>query len=87
MLLEHLKLPEPQMIGQFCRHEARPYTAAMQALQLHYGQPYQLAQSEIAAMTYAPDMKVGDASSFQSFALRVHLLVSMLLSLDGQRGI
>lgn len=85
MLLEHLKLPEAQMIRQFCRHEARPYTAAMQALQLQL--PYQLAQSEIAAMTYAPDMKVGDASSFQSFALRVHLLVSMLLSLDGQRGI
>lgn len=87
MLLEHLKLPEPQMIGQFCRHEAQPYTAAMQALQLHYGQPYQLAQSEIAAILNAPDMKVGDASSFQSFALRVHLLVSMLLSLDGPRGI
>lgn len=87
VLLEHLKLPEAQMIGQSCRHEARPYTAAMQALQLHYGQPHQLAQSEIAAILNAPDVKVGEASSFQSFALRVHLLVSMLLSLEGQRGI
>lgn len=87
MLLEHLKLPEAQMIGQSCRHEARPYTAAMQALQLHYGQPHQLAQSEIAAILNAQDVKVGDASSFQSFALRVHLLVSMLLSLEGLRGI
>ncbi|XP_048010442.1 uncharacterized protein LOC125244397 [Megalobrama amblycephala] len=87
VLLEHLKLPEAQMIGQSCRHEARPYTAAMQALQLHYGQPHQLAQSEIAAILNAPDVKVGDASSLQSFALRVHLLVSMLLSLEGPRGI
>lgn len=87
VLLEHLKLPEAQMIGQSCRHEARPYTAAMQALQLHYGQPHQLAQSEIAAILNTSDVRVGDASSFQSFALRVHLLVSMLLSLEGPRGI
>ncbi|KAG1940909.1 mitochondrial import receptor subunit TOM70 [Pimephales promelas] len=86
ILLEHLKLPEAQMIGQSCRHHPYPYSAAMQALQLQYGQPHQLAQSEIAAILTAPEVKPNDARSFQSFALRVHLLVSMLLSLEGPRG-
>ncbi|XP_073766348.1 uncharacterized protein [Danio rerio] len=86
VLLEHLKLPEAQMIGQSCRHHPYPYSAAMQALQLQYGQPHQLAQSEIAAILTSPDVKPNDGHSFQSFALRVHLLVSMLLSLEGPRG-
>ncbi|XP_067306912.1 uncharacterized protein [Pseudorasbora parva] len=86
ILLEHLKLPEAQMIGQSCRHHSYPYSAAMQALQLQYGQPHQLAQSEIAAILTAPEVKSNDANSFQSFALRVHLLVSMLLTLEGPRG-
>ncbi len=86
VLLEHLKLPEAQMIGQSCRHHPYPYSAAMQALQLQYGQPHQLAQSEIAAILTSPDVKPNDSHSFQSFALRVHLLVSMLLSLEGPRG-
>lgn len=86
VLLEHLKLPEAQMIGQSCRHDPFPYTAAMHALQLQYGQPHQLAQSEIAAILNTPDVKSGDARTFQSFALRVHLLVSMLLSLEGPQG-
>ncbi len=74
------------MIGQSCRHHPYPYSAAMQALQLQYGQPHQLAQSEIAAILTSPDVKPNDSHSFQSFALRVHLLVSMLLSLEGPRG-
>jgi len=86
VLLEHLKLPEAQMIGQSCRHDPFPYTAAMYALQLQYGQPHQLAQSEIAAILTTPDVRSGDARTFQSFALRVHLLVSMLLSLEGPQG-
>lgn len=87
VLLEHLKLPEAQMIGQSCRHHPYPYSAAMQALQLQYGQPHQLAQSEIAAILTSPDVKANDARSFQSFSLQVHLLVSMLLSLEGPQGI
>ncbi|XP_072769411.1 uncharacterized protein [Nerophis lumbriciformis] len=86
VLLEHLKLPEAQMIGQSCRHHPYPYTATMQALQFQYGQPHQLAQSEIAAILTSPDVKPTDARTFQSFALRVHLLVSMLLSLEGPQG-
>ncbi len=85
VLLE-LTLPEAQMIGQSCRHHPYPYSAAMQALQLQYGEPHQLAQSEIAAILTSPDVKPNDSHSFQSFALRVHLLVSMLLSLEGPRG-
>lgn len=79
-------MPEAQMIGQSCRHHPFPYSAAMQALQLQYGQPHQLAQSEIAAILTAPEVKPNDGRSFQSFSLRVHLLVSMLLSLEGPRG-
>ncbi|KAL7880314.1 hypothetical protein SRHO_G00025680 [Serrasalmus rhombeus] len=86
ILLEHLKLPEAQMIGQSCRHHQYPYSATMHALQLQYGQPHQLAQSEIAAILTTPDVKTNDAPSFQSFALRVHLLVSMLISLEGPHG-
>lgn len=52
----------------------------MHTLQLQYGQPQQLAQSEIAAILTAPEVKLNVARSFQSFALRVPLLVSMLLS-------
>ncbi|XP_057679968.1 uncharacterized protein LOC130908509 isoform X2 [Corythoichthys intestinalis] len=86
VLLEHLQLPEAQMIGQSCRHDPFPYSATMHALQLQYGQPHQLAQSEIAAILTMPDVKSGDARTFQNFALRVHLLVSMLLSFEGSRG-
>lgn len=87
VLLEHLKLPEAQMIGQSCRHHPYPYSASMQALQLQYGQPYQLAQSGIATILTSPDVKPNDSHSFQSFALRVYLLVSMLLSLEGFKGV
>ncbi len=86
ILLEHLKLTEAQMIGQSCHHHPFPYSAAMQALQLQYGQPHQLAQSEIAAILTAPEVKLNEARSFQSFALCVHLLVSMLLWLEGPGG-
>lgn len=38
ILLEHLKLPEAQMIGQSFRHHPYPYSAAIHALQVQYGQ-------------------------------------------------
>ncbi|XP_049330100.1 uncharacterized protein LOC111189521 [Astyanax mexicanus] len=87
VLIEHLILDEARMIAQSCRHYAQPYTTAMQALQRQYGQPHQLAQSEIAAILNAPDVKAGDAKAFQSFALKVNLLVGMLTSLEGPRGL
>ncbi|XP_034536205.1 uncharacterized protein LOC117810467 [Notolabrus celidotus] len=86
VLMEHLVLDEAKLITQACRHYAQPYTAAMQALQRQYGQPHQLAQSEIAAILNSPDIKPGDSKTFQSFALRVDLLVGMLTSLEGPNG-
>lgn len=59
----------------------------MQVLQMQYRQPHQLAQSEIAAILNAHDIRGGDSKVFQSFALKVDLLVSMLKSLDGPQGI
>lgn len=60
-LLEHLKVPETQMIGQFCHHHSSPYTAGNQGFQHQYAQPHQLAQSDIAAILTAQDVKVGDS--------------------------
>lgn len=81
VLMEQLVLEEARLIAQSCRHHAQPYTAAMQALQREYGQPHQLAQGEIAAILNSPDVKAGDSKAFQSFALRVDLVVGMLTSL------
>ena len=52
----------------------------MQALQ-------QLAQSEIAAILTSPEVKANNVRSFQNFSQQVHLLVSMLLSLEEPQGI
>lgn len=58
----------------------------MQALQRQYGQPHQLAQSEIAQILNSPDLKAGDSKAFQSFALSVDLLLGILTSLEGPNG-
>ncbi len=86
VLMEQLVLEEAMLIAQACRHHHAPYTTAMIALQRQYGQPHQLAQSEIAALLNSPDIRVGDAKAFQSFALNVDLLVGMLMSLEGPQG-
>ncbi|RXN16386.1 hypothetical protein ROHU_008394 [Labeo rohita] len=86
VLMEQLVLEEARLIAQACRHHPTPYRTAMIALQRQYGQPHQLAQSEIAALLNSPDIRVGDAKAFQSFALNVDLLVGMLLSLEGPQG-
>ena len=59
--MEQLVLDEAQLIAQSCRHYAQPYTAVMQALQRQYGQPHQLAQSEIAAILNTPELKAVDS--------------------------
>lgn len=87
VLMEQLVLEEARLIAQSCRHHAQPYTASMQALQREYGQPHQLAQGEIAAILNSPDVRAGDSKAFQSFALRVDLLVGMLTSLEGPQGL
>lgn len=85
-LMEQLVLEEARLIAQSFRHNAQPYTAAMQALQRGYGQPHQLAQGEIAATLNSPDVRAGDFKAFLSFALRVGLLVGMLTSIEGPNG-
>ncbi|XP_048056054.1 uncharacterized protein LOC125274030 [Megalobrama amblycephala] len=86
VLMEQLVLEEARLIVQACRHHPAPYAAAMTALQRQYGQPHQLAQSEIASLLNSPDIRAGDAKAFQSFALNVDLLVGMLMSLEGPQG-
>ena len=86
VLLEHLKLDEAQLIARACRHYTQPYTQAMLALQRQYGQPHQLAQSELAALLNTPPLEMGDSKAFQRFALNVELLVGMLMSLEGAQG-
>lgn len=83
VLMEQLILDEARLIAQAYRHYPQPYTMAMQALQRQYGQPHQLAQSEISAILNAPDVKPGDSKAFQSFVLNVDLLVGMLKALEG----
>ncbi|XP_028461679.1 uncharacterized protein LOC114573602 [Perca flavescens] len=87
VLMEQLVLEEARLIAHACRHHAQPYTAAMQALQQEFGQPHQLAQGEIAAILNSPEVKAGDFKAFQSFALRVDLLVGMLTILEGPNGL
>lgn len=58
----------------------------MEAFQRQFGQPHQLAQSEIAAILNAPDVRSGDTRGFQRFALNVDLRAGMLISLEGPHG-
>ena len=67
-------------------HHSQPYTEAMKAGQCQYGQPHELAQSEIATILNLPDIKAGDSKAFQSFSLSINLLVGMLTSLEGPQG-
>lgn len=76
----YLKLPEAQMIAQSCRHDPSPYTATMQALQLQYGQPHQLAQSE----SCNPDRNW--CEGWRLTRIPELFLASMLMSLEGPTG-
>ncbi|XP_033637433.1 uncharacterized protein LOC117298338 [Asterias rubens] len=67
-------------------HEAKPYTAALQALKERYGQPRQLIQSEINSILSMPPVKYNDNDAFENFSLSVHSLVGMLKSLEGENG-
>lgn len=67
--LEHLKLPEAQMISQSCRHHLYANSVVMHALRFQYGQPHQLAQSEKAAIITAPDDVHKKSKSMENFAV------------------
>lgn len=86
VLLGQLKLPSALQLAKAFMHDPRPYSTALQALQVKYGQPRQLVQSELSAILNSPPIKFGDAEAFDTFALSVHSLVGMLRTLEGQHG-
>lgn len=64
-------------------HAPEPYTRALQDLQVKYGQPRQLVQSDLSSILTSPPIKYGDAEAFDNFSLSVHSLVGMLKTLEG----
>ncbi|XP_067654470.1 uncharacterized protein [Haliotis asinina] len=62
----------------------QPYSEAFEALKNKYGQPRQLVQGELGAISSMPFVTFGDNEAFENFALAVHSLVGMLKSLDGE---
>lgn len=64
VLLGHLKLPSALQLAKAYMHDPRPYTRAMQALQVKYGQSRQLVQSELGAILNAPAL--GDSEAFDA---------------------
>lgn len=71
VLMEQLVWEEAKLIAQACQHNPVPNTTAMTALQCQYGQPHQLAQSEIAALLNLLEIRAVDAKAFQRFALTI----------------
>lgn len=86
VLLGHLKLQSALQLAKAYMHDPRPYTTAMQALHDKYGQPRQLVQSELGAISNTPALKFGDSEAFDAFALSIQSLVGMLKTLEGQNG-
>lgn len=67
-------------------HDPRPYTTARQTLQVKYGQPHQLIQSELGAILNTPALKFGDSDAFNAFTLSIQSVVGMLRTLERQNG-
>lgn len=53
----------------------------MEALNDKFGQPHQIVLRRIAAMMDSPDIRRGDVSAFERFALQIQSLVGMLRTL------
>ncbi|XP_056121116.1 uncharacterized protein LOC130099439 [Rhinichthys klamathensis goyatoka] len=86
ILVDHLKLEEARMIADAYLNSLTPFTDTMTALHEKFGQPHQLALRRIAVVLESPDIKRGDISAFQRFALQVQSLVGLLRTLgrDGE---
>ncbi|KAK3530935.1 hypothetical protein QTP70_006508 [Hemibagrus guttatus] len=86
ILVDHLKLEEARMIADAYLNSPTPFTDTMAALHEKFGQPHQLALRRIAIVLESPDIKRGDISAFQRFALQVQSLVGLLRTLgrDGE---
>lgn len=74
-------LEEACLVADLYLHSPTPYTHTMSALTEKYGQPHQLALSNIATVMDAPDVRRGDFGSFERFALQISSLVGMLRTL------
>lgn len=74
------------MIADAYLNSPTPFTDSMAALHEKFGQPHQLALRRIALVLESPDIKRGDISAFQRFALQVQSLVGLLRTLgrDGE---
>ncbi|XP_054860442.1 uncharacterized protein LOC129347387 [Amphiprion ocellaris] len=83
VLLDHLRFPAAVQIAKRYINSVTPYTSAMTALQLRYGQPRQLVQGELKAILNAPPVKSGDYQGIEDFAAAVGTLVGMLSTMDG----
>ncbi|RXN25184.1 guanine nucleotide-binding subunit alpha-12 isoform X2 [Labeo rohita] len=86
ILVDHLKFEEARMIADAYLNSPTPFTDTMAALHDKFGQPHQLALRKIAGVLESPDIKRGDISAFQKFALQVQSLVGLLRTLgrDGE---
>ncbi len=86
ILVDHLKFEEARMIADAYLNSSTPFTDTMAALHDKFGQPHQLALRKIASVLESPDIKRGDISAFQRFALHVQSLVGLLKTLgrDGE---
>lgn len=85
ILLDHLKLEEARLIADSFLNSPYPFSDTMAALNERYGQPHRLALQKIAQVMDSPDIKRGDAESFERFALLIQSLVGMLQTL-GREG-
>ena len=81
VLVDHLKLEEARLIADAYLNSPAPYTDTMAALHDKFGQPHQLALKKIASVLDAPEIKRGDTSGFQKFALQIQSLVGLLQTL------
>lgn len=81
VLVDHLQLEEARLIADAYLNSATPFTDTMEALNDKFGQPHQIVLRCIAAMMDLPDIRHGDVSAFERFALQIQSLVGMLRTL------
>ncbi len=62
------------MIADAYLNSSIPFTDTMAVLHDKFGQPHQLALRKIASVLESPDIKRGDISAFQRFAITVQSL-------------
>ncbi|CAI5686046.1 unnamed protein product [Oreochromis niloticus] len=74
VLVDHLHLEEARLIADAYLNSTTPFTDTMEALNDKFGQPHQTVLRRIAAMMDSPDIRRGDISAFERFALQIQAL-------------